>query len=113
MPSGTYIKAKYVGGDEDDSIGQISVWVADKEESVSVKGWVKADGREISIDEYPDLFHVIGHSYTEFKGTPVQVNYFCVPNLSDDLGKCKHSWKKYVGFTDTYEYCTYCDEKSY
>lgn len=22
-----------------------------------------------------------------------------------------HDWKKYVGFTDTYDYCTVCDEK--
>lgn len=24
---------------------------------------------------------------------------------------CRHAWAKYVGFTDTYEYCTACDEK--
>lgn len=25
---------------------------------------------------------------------------------------CQHSWKKYVGFTEVYYYCEYCDEKS-
>lgn len=25
--------------------------------------------------------------------------------------KCKHKWAKYIGFTETYCYCTMCDEK--
>jgi hypothetical protein len=25
---------------------------------------------------------------------------------------CFHNWKKYVGFTEVYYYCEYCDEKS-
>jgi len=24
---------------------------------------------------------------------------------------CSHKWKKYMGFTDTYQYCEHCDEK--
>ncbi len=29
----------------------------------------------------------------------------------DPSGKSTHQWKKYVGFTDTYEYCELCNKK--
>lgn len=32
---------------------------------------------------------------------------------SDDAKYCSHQWKKYVGFTQVYDFCTVCDAKRY
>jgi hypothetical protein len=35
-----------------------------------------------------------------------------IENKEEKKKNCFHNWKKYVGFTEVYYYCEYCDEKS-
>jgi len=40
--------------------------------------------------------------------------YFRIKLLEDDTEntkECNHRWKKYVGFTESYEYCEICDAR--
>ena len=31
----------------------------------------------------------------------------------DDNQSCQHTWKKYIGFTEVYDFCTKCQDKKY
>lgn len=55
-------------------------------------------------------------------GTPLYENdgYWQIGGDDDDSGNspkkppildCPHNWKHYMGFNESYEYCTKCDEK--
>lgn len=33
-------------------------------------------------------------------------------NKKTNSESCYHNWKKYVGFTEVYYYCEYCDKKT-
>ena len=47
-------------------------------------------------------------------GLPPEV-YPCIIPWDEDFdqydGQCKHNWKEYHGFTESFEYCTKCDER--
>jgi len=44
---------------------------------------------------------------------PIGLNSWWGDQYYDKDGKpfCVHTWKKYEGFTERYEFCTKCDEK--
>lgn len=37
---------------------------------------------------------------------------YSVPPHSTHSGECEHDWKDYQGFTDSFKYCSKCDEKN-
>lgn len=32
-------------------------------------------------------------------------------DFDQDDGQCKHHWRNYIGFTESFKYCTKCDER--
>ena len=118
--AGYYIKAKNVGDSTDNTypIGTTEMWIADEEEDMVKKGWLKCNGRVYDPSDYPDLFSLIGYKHCM---APAVTNWstprFGVPTILDDgtvVGqKCFHVWKKYIGFTQVYDYCSVCGEKKY
>jgi hypothetical protein len=32
-------------------------------------------------------------------------------DFDQDHGQCKHDWREYHGFTESFQYCTKCDER--
>lgn len=54
--------------------------------------YVVPKGAVISIVKSDDCIKRVGYSFPEYCG-------------------CKHSFKMYIGFTESYEYCEHCGEK--
>lgn len=36
---------------------------------------------------------------------------YCPKHSQEYIGKCSHYWEHYVGFTEVYDFCTYCQAK--
>lgn len=43
--------------------------------------------------------------------TPKELEVYLIASNSVTSVRCNHKWKKYQGFTDSYEYCEHCDVK--
>lgn len=61
--------------------------------------------------------YVIGSRTQVFEGSKNPVE-FSLPegfvlrwDYESDDSSCKHNWKNYLGFTESFKYCTKCDEK--
>lgn len=86
--------------------GQATGWTSDSH--VAVNGLL-ASGR-LSLDESAWIT-----AKNVPPGTKAAQALLDLSTVYDELygitRECTHSWSKYQGFTDTYDYCTKCDER--
>lgn len=99
MASGYYIKSHYVGGDLDDSIGQIVLYIADTEESVHEKGYLPCGGRKFDRAKYPHLYLFLQDDRTP----TLDANGQRIPHKECECGKEKHNFAFHLYFCPKWE----------
>lgn len=99
--------------------------MSDKEliEAITGKILVFKNGFKVKFVAFDDadkqwlFFKSVSDSYNLYYFRPMLEHYllnslFTVEEAPlVELGACKHTWQKYTGLTDIYNYCTRCDEK--
>jgi hypothetical protein len=76
---GFYIKAR--SPDNSDVLADIGCifcfYVSENnQQKLAEQGWIPADGRSLSVKEYPELFLLIGHTYGPEKYIPLKLKFW-------------------------------------
>jgi hypothetical protein len=98
---------------------------------IEMVDWMLRSGFLTSIEEYvnfmestytvlkPGVYEVSGSiQMVDGSKNPTEIGlppgYCIIPwdeDFDNDDNQCKHDWKEYHGFTESFQYCTKCDER--
>lgn len=76
---------------------------------------ITATPKDPNPKPYPfqlDMFSTLQLKSFSKKSKPIDHNEFVSPYIAMGIGQCLHTHlKTYVGFTESYQYCSRCDKK--